>query len=112
MAEDESGATRTEDSRRAHRRPRLNALGEERPRFLLDFPEHEELEVLIRAFEAGDFATVRRNAPSLAARSTDAEVKKAALELRRRIDPDPLLVLLLMLAVSLFVFLVAWVYAV
>jgi hypothetical protein len=94
----------------AGKRPRLNAVGEERPRFLLEFPEDPELEALMAAFEAGNFARVRREAPELAKRSADAAVRQAALELRRRTDPDPLLVALLLLCLGLFGFLVAWVY--
>jgi hypothetical protein len=92
-------------------RQRLNALGEERPLFLLRFPHDPELEPLIAAFEEGDFARVRREAPELARRSRDEAVRRAALELRRRIDPDPLLVVLLVFALSLFAFLAAWIYA-
>jgi hypothetical protein len=91
-------------------RARLNALGEERPAFLLAFPRDPELEALIVAFEAGDFARVRKEAPELARRSSDEGVRRAALELRRRIDPDPLLVAMLVLALSLFAFIATWVY--
>jgi hypothetical protein len=91
-------------------RPRLNAAGEERPAFLLRFPEDAELELLIAAFEAGNLGHVRREAPKLAARTTDDAVRRAALELRSRTDPDPLLVVLLALCIALFVFLVVWVY--
>jgi hypothetical protein len=87
-----------------------NALGEERPRFLLEFPEDPELEALIAAFEAGNFAQVRREAPELARRSADEAVRQAAWELRRRTDPDPLLIVLLLLCLGLFGFLVSWVY--
>lgn len=90
---------------------RLNALGEERPAFLLAFPEDPELEVLIRAFEDGDFAEVRRQAPELARRTSDAAVRRAALELRQRIDPDPLLVVMLVFSLSLFAIVVAWIYS-
>jgi hypothetical protein len=92
------------------RRARRNALGEERPAFLLDFPEDPELEQLILAFETGDFASVRRAAPELAKRTTDESVRRAALELRRRIDPDPLLIVLLLFSLCLFAFIVAWIY--
>lgn len=92
-------------------RPRLNAVGEERPVFLLSFPHDPELERLIAAFEAGNFALVRKEAPELARRTRDEAVRRAARELRRRIDPDPLLVVLLVFALSLFAFLVAWIYA-
>jgi hypothetical protein len=92
-------------------RPRLNAVGEERPAFLLQYPDDPELRVLIRAFEAGDFAHVRKHAPLLMLRTQNPAVRRAARELRARIDPDPLLVVLLVFAISLFVFLVAWIYA-
>jgi hypothetical protein len=92
-------------------RAKLNAAGEERPAFLLEFPEDPELEPLILAFEAGDFLKVRRDAPRLAQRTHDAAVRKAALELRSRTDPDPLLVTMLALTLALFAFLVIWVYA-
>ena len=92
-------------------RPRLNAVGEERPAFALRFPHDPELEALIVAFEEGDFARVRRDAPVLARRTRDDAVRRAAVELRRRIDPDPLLIVMLVFALSLFAFLVAWIYA-
>jgi hypothetical protein len=92
-------------------RPHLNALGEERPAFLLRFPHDPELEPLMAAFEEGNFAKVRREAPLLARRTRDEAVRRAAIELRRRIDPDPLLVVLLVFAISLLFFLVAWIYA-
>jgi hypothetical protein len=91
-------------------RARQNAAGEDRPAFLLNFPADPQLERLILAFEAGDFAQVRAQAPQLVASTTDDAVRRAALELRRRTDPDPLLLVLLGLCVVLFVFLVAWVY--
>jgi hypothetical protein len=92
------------------KRAKLNAAGEDRPAFLLEFPEDPQLELLILAFEAGNFAEVRAQAPRLAASTADDAVRRAALELRRRTDPDPLLLLLLGLCIALFVFLVAWVY--
>jgi hypothetical protein len=92
-------------------RARRNALGEERPAFMLEFPHDPELEELMQAFELGDFATVRAKAEPLAKRTNSEAVRRAALELRRRIDPDPLIVLLLGLSIALFVFIAAWVYA-
>jgi hypothetical protein len=77
---------------------------------LLEFPEDPELELLIAAFESGDFAQVRAEAPKLAARTAREDVRRAALELRSRTDPDPLLVGMLGLCILLFVFLVAWIY--
>src|SRR3954451_10783439 len=94
----------------ASSRARLNALGEERPAFLLTFPRDPKLEALIAAFEEGNFARVRKEAPELARRTSNEAVRRAALELRQRIDPDPLLIIMLLLALSLFTFIVIWIY--
>ena len=91
-------------------RPELDAHGRERPRFLLAFPRHPELERLIEAFERGDFALVRREAPALADRTDDPAVRAAALELRRRIDPDPMLKFLVLASLALLLFLTAYAY--
>jgi hypothetical protein len=92
------------------RRPLLDAEGRERPLFLLDYPEDPDLEQLIAAFEAGDYAYVRENASGLAERSTDPDVKRAADELYERTTPDPLAKYLLVLAIVLLVILVAFAY--
>jgi hypothetical protein len=84
----------------------LNADGRERPRFLLEFPADPELQRLVRAFEAGNYQAVREGAPQLAERTEDPIVRAAARELRRRIDPDPLLKYLLWVSLALFVFVV------
>jgi hypothetical protein len=91
-------------------RSELDAAGRERPAFVLDFPEDPELEPLVAAFEAGNYAHVREHAPRLAASTERPEVKAAALELGRRIEPDPLVKFLLAVAIALFVVVVAYVY--
>ncbi|HTA88596.1 MAG TPA: hypothetical protein VK745_03440 [Polyangiaceae bacterium] len=91
--------------------PPLNADGRERPGFLLEFPEDPELQRLVRAFEAGNYEAVRRGAPRLADATEDPKVRGAARELRRRIDPDPLMKYLLWVAIALFVFVVWYTYA-
>jgi len=91
-------------------RSELLADGVERPAFLLGFPEDPELEPLIAAFEAGNYAYVRERAPRLSETSEHPEVKAAALELLRRIEPDPLVKFLLGIAIALFVVVVAYVY--
>jgi len=91
-------------------RPELDERGRERPAFLSAFPHDPDLDRLIAAYEAGNYARVRRDAPALAERSEDRTVRDAALELRRRIDPDPLARYLLLIAICLLVFLVIWVY--
>ncbi|MET0793472.1 MAG: hypothetical protein ABW061_18265 [Polyangiaceae bacterium] len=88
----------------------LNADGRERPRFLLEFPADPELQRLVRAFEAGNYQAVREGAPQLAERTEDPIVRAAARELRRRIDPDPLMKYLLWTALGLFVFVVWYTY--
>lgn len=82
-------------------RPELDAEGHERPRFLLSFPHDPQLEPAIAAFEAGNYARVRELTPPLLEHDSE-EVRRAAAELRRRIEPDPLMKYLL-LAVALLV---------
>jgi hypothetical protein len=114
-ASDELPPRRRRRKRRRQRlepttRERFDSAGRERAVFILDFPADPELESLIAAFEEGDYARVRREAPALAARTDNPAVRNAALELRRRIDPDPLVKYLLGVSIALLVFLVLWVY--
>jgi hypothetical protein len=88
----------------------LDATGRERPRFLLAFPEHPDLSRLSAAFEAGNYALVRAEAEELAERSENPAVCAAALELRRRIEPDPLAKYLLALTAALLLFLAYFAY--
>lgn len=88
----------------------LDAAGRERPRFLLAFPEHPELARLSAAFEAGNYALVRVEAEALAERTEDPAVRDAAMELRRRIEPDPLTKYLLALTAALLLFLAYFAY--
>jgi hypothetical protein len=75
------------------------------PSFARDFPRHPELDALVAAFEAGNYARVRVEAPALAARADEpAAVREAARELRRRLDPDPLAAVMIGLAVALLAF--------
>ena len=78
--------------------------------FAKGFPDDPDLGRLVAAFESGDYRTVRDEAPKLAERTPDPEVRRAALELRKRIDPDPLQLYLLGLTFALLVFLTSWFY--
>jgi hypothetical protein len=89
---------------------KLNARGEERPAFVLEFPDDPALVPLVEAFEYGNYAKVRREAPALAQSTADPRVRRAAEELLRRIEPDPLVKQLLLVAVCLFLFVAGWVY--
>lgn len=73
----------------------------ERPAFAEKFPADPELTRLLEAFNRGDYAAVRSGAPRLAQATKDPAVKSAALELRRRIDPDPVSSALLLIAAVL-----------
>jgi hypothetical protein len=97
--------------RAREKRPALDARGMERPAFLLDYPEDPDLEKLVRAFEVGNYAFVRAEADRVANAARDPAVRQAALELRERIEPDPLARYLLAIAVVLLVFLTVWAYS-
>ncbi len=68
--------------------------GERRPAFAAEFPRAPELDDLVRAFEEGDYARVRREGTKLAAVGPDEAVRKAARELVARTGADKLAVLL------------------
>ena len=104
--EERSGSAPAEASERPH----LDARGRERPSFLLHFPRDPRLEALMEAFEQGDYARVRRDSQALLADAPSDEVRRAAEELRRRTNPDPVAVYLLMLGVALLSALVLWTY--
>jgi hypothetical protein len=80
------------------------------PEFARAFPDDPELKRLLAAFEAGDYRSVRAQAPKLAERTGDAAIRKAALDLKRRTEPDPVQLYLLGLTLALLVFLTAWFY--
>jgi hypothetical protein len=58
----------------------------------------------------GDYRTVREQAPKLAERTENPAVRKAALDLKRRTEADPVQLYLLGLTLMLLVFLTAWFY--
>ena len=78
------------------------------PSFAKTFPRDPELDALVVAFTRGDYRSVRARAPELARTATDETVKRAALELRGRIEPDGSSKLLFLVAAALLVFLTAW----
>lgn len=78
------------------------------PAFALGFPEDPALDALVAAFEQGDYARVRREAPALVKQTDRAEVRKAARELLKRLEPDPIAVYLLAGAAILLAFLAFW----
>jgi hypothetical protein len=88
--------------------PVATEAADHRPPFARKYPRTAELDALLSAFEAGNYAKVRTEAPKLAERTDDPEVAGAARDLRRRIDPDPLQLYLLALTAALLLFLTVW----
>jgi hypothetical protein len=81
---------------------------ERRPSFARAFPRGPELDALVEAFERGDYARVRAEAPKLLSGSTEEGVKRAARTLVDRTKPDGIAVGLLVLAALFVAFLSAW----
>lgn len=82
----------------------------ERPSFAKEWPRDAELDRLLAAFDDGDYALVKRDAPLLAERATDELVRRAAEELVKRTQPDPLSSLLILVASGLLAFFTYWFY--
>ncbi len=76
-----------------------------RPAFADAYPRDDALDELVVAFERGNFRLVRSEAEDLAERTDDEAVRRAAMDLRRRLDPDPASLYLLGIGVALVVFL-------
>ncbi len=82
--------------------------GAKRPDFASGYPESETLDVLLRAFDAGDFAAVRKGTSALLATETDDAILEATADLRRRIYPGATAVYILALSVGLLLFLAGY----
>jgi hypothetical protein len=85
-----------------------------RPSFARDWPAHAELDELLAAFEAGNYAKVRKLGPGLAERAGkggEPEVQTKALELLARIEPDPMGKVLFGIAALLLLAVVAAAYS-
>ncbi len=72
-----------------------------RPRFARDYPK--QLDELVAAFEAGNYALVRREAGRIAGGDGDAKLKAAARDLVSRTEPDRMQLVLLGVALALLV---------
>lgn len=81
---------------------------DERPPFAANFPRDPELDRLVQYFVRGNHRAVRDGAEALAGKATDPEVKRAALELRERLAPDPLWRVLLGTTLVLLIVLTWW----
>lgn len=107
---DEAGAGAPEGASRKHEAIAPGA-GRRRLAFASRYPESAELDALLDAFEAGNFERVRLEGPTLAQRSEDPEISRAARDLVSRLSPDPLAVRMLLGAGLLLLFLIYWFYS-
>lgn len=105
----DEGGERTTKRRRRKKRKRKKPARDEapdaRPPFARTYPRHAQLDQLVAAFEEGNFARVREDATALMHGDEEEAVKRAAADLRRRIDPAPTSIFLWALGVALLVFL-------
>lgn len=120
LASDDEAASEARPARRKRKkkRPELasdDAAGDEPPprregipAFALGFPSDPALDALVAAFDQGDYARVRREAPALVKATDSVAVRKAARELLKRLEPDPIAVYLLAGAALLLTFLAFW----
>lgn len=79
-----------------------------RPSFAVGFPRSAELDALVEAFDRGDYARVRADAPKLEKSTDDEAVRAAARTLVDRTRPDPLAVKLLLFTGVLLLALAGW----
>ena len=91
----------TREPRLKRKRPLAKRRATGRPQFASDYPHDPALEALLEAFEAGNFAYVRREAERVASATDDEQVSAAARDLKRRISPDRASIALLVLGVLL-----------
>lgn len=80
----------------------------QRPKFTESYPKDPKLERLVDAFTQGNHRLVRDEAEALAKATDDPEVAKAARDLRRRLDPDPIAYVLLATTAILLLVLSIW----
>ena len=84
-----------------------DGAGPGRPAFAAEYPASPELDELLAAFRAGNYQLVRQQATELARDTKDPHVRRAAQDLRQRLDPSRLSLYLFLLPVLLLLILVA-----
>ncbi|MDI1477103.1 hypothetical protein [Polyangium sp. y55x31] len=103
-AEEPNEATRSKKKRKK----KAKAPREGVPSFAQRFPRDERLDALLAAFDRGDYARVREDGGRLVKSTDDPAVRRAAEELLRRIEPDPLAKYMLLAACLLLAFFTVW----
>jgi hypothetical protein len=87
--------------KRRKRRTKAAKREDRRPPFARGYPRHPDLDALLVAFEAGNFAQVREGLAALQGNEPDDTLASAARDLRRRIEPSPTSVFVWALGVAL-----------
>ncbi|MCU0655860.1 MAG: SDR family oxidoreductase [Polyangiaceae bacterium] len=82
-----------------------------RPPFARGYPRDPALDRLLDAFLEGNHALVFEQAPELARSTHDPAIARAALDLHRRLRPDPLALAMLGGTGALLLLLILWFYA-
>ena len=79
------------------------------PAFALAYPlDDEDLEEIARLFEQGHYGDVRERAMKLVHQTERDEVRRAARDVLKRLEPDPVAKYLIAGAAVLLVFLAGW----
>jgi len=99
-----------ERQRKKRKKKKASARREGVPAFAARFPRDKDLDALLVAFDQGNYARVREDAARLAKNTEDDAVRRAAEELLRRIEPDPLAKYMLLAACALLAFFTLWYY--
>jgi hypothetical protein len=86
----------------------VEAVDPARPTFARDYPRDPELDAMVAAFTAGNFARVHEGAARIAASSSDEALKRASAELVGRTKADPLATLLIVVTAALLLALAAF----
>ena len=79
-----------------------------RASFAANYPRDPKLDALVDAFDAGHHAYVQEHAAVLAESAEDEDVRRAARELRQRLQPGPHMTLLMLLPLALLAFLAVY----
>lgn len=102
-----SETTQAEKPKKKKRKAKAKAR-EGVPSFAAHFPVDPKLDALLVAFEAGNYAEVRRGGAELVKSAESEAVRRSAEELLLRIEPDPLAKIMVLGASLLLVFFTIW----
>lgn len=107
---EETSSKKTKDASapRKKRKKKAAKLREDVPAFAQKYPRDAELDALLDAFDRGNYALVREGTQKIISTSKDPAVRRAAEDLLRRLDPDPLARYMLLAACLLLVFFSLW----